>query len=89
MFEFECTHSGQKKAYGDTFREYIVRSDLPENEVKARCVSEIYRAMPYDEWLPKYRSGEGGMSHAFSPHYKFQKRGDGEYFYQVISLYTD
>lgn len=89
MFEHECTHSGQKKAYGDTYREYEVKSDLPDDEVEARCVSKIHKAMPYDAWLKKYRSGEGGMEHAFSPSYKFKKRGEGEYFFQVISMYTD
>jgi hypothetical protein len=88
-FSYECTHSGQKKAYGDTFREYDVASDLPADEVEAKCLAEIQKAMPYDKWLAKYRSGEGGMEHAFSPHYKFADRGDGKYFFQVISLYTD
>jgi hypothetical protein len=88
-FQYDLTHSGQKRAYGDTFHEYEVRSDLPAAEVEAQCVSEICKAMPFAEWQEGYRSGKGGMEHAFTKHYKFTDRGDGKYFYQVISLYTD
>lgn len=88
MFSHELTHSGQKQAYGDTFREYKVLSDLPMADVESKCVSEIHKAIPYDDWLADYRAGKGGMDHAFAAHYKFKSTGENEYFFQVITQYT-
>ena len=40
-YDVECTHSGQKARYGDTFREYSVLSVNPEAEVKAYCTEHV------------------------------------------------
>lgn len=86
---FSNTHSGQKRAYGDTFYEYDVTSDLPADEVERVCREKVYPAMPKKEWQIDYRKPGCSMEHAFRSHYIFEKRGDGRYFYQVCQLYTD
>lgn len=87
---YRNTHSGQKKAYGDSFYEYEVESDLPAAEVEAICAAKICSAIPKSEWLADYRKTGGcTMEEAFRPHYEFKNRGDGKYFYSVCSLYTD
>lgn len=86
---FTNTHSGQKKAYGDSFYEYDVTSDLPAEEVERVCREKIYKAIPKSEWLEDYRKPGCSMDNAFRSHYEFQKRGEGRYFYQVRFLYAD
>lgn len=86
---FTNTHSGQKRAYGDSFYEYEVASDRPAAEVEQVCREHIYKAIPKAEWLADYRKPGCSMENAFRPYYEFQKRGDGRYFYQVCCLYTD
>lgn len=86
---FTNTHSGQKRAYGDSFYEYEVSSDLPAAEVERVCREKIYKAsMSEAEWREKGKT-DRSMDHAFSAHYKFVPRGDGKYFYSVCLLYTD
>lgn len=82
-------HSGQKKAYGDTFYEYDVTSDLPAEEVERVCREKVYPAISKSEWLMEYRKLGCSMENAFRPHYTFEARGGGKYFYQVCQLYTD
>jgi len=84
------THSGQKRAYGDTFYEFDVESDLPAAEVERICAEKISKAMPKAEWLADYRAPGGcSMEKAFRPHYEFKNKGGGKYFYSVCMLYTD
>jgi hypothetical protein len=86
---FTNTHSGQKRAYGDSFYEYDVESGLSPDEVERVCRERIHEAIPEAEWLADYRQPGCSMDKAFRSHYKFEKRGDGKYFYQVRFLYTD
>lgn len=86
---FTNTHSGQKKAYGDTFYEYDVTSDRPADEVEKVCSERVYRAIPHAEWQADYRSPGCSMEKAFRPHYSFKALGDGRYRYVVTLLYTD
>lgn len=85
---FTCTHSGQKRAYGDTFREYTVESDLPPDEVERICRESINKAIPEANYkrdlLDNY-----SMANAFRPYYRFTAKGGGKFFYQVIETYTD
>ncbi len=86
---FQNTHSGQKRAYGDSYYEYQVRSDLPQAEVERICREKIYKcAMTDAEWREKGKT-DRSMDHAFTPHYVFRKMDEGKYFYQVHELYTD
>lgn len=86
---FKCSHSGQKRAYGDTFYEYEVTSDLPAEDVEKVCSTHIYEAIPESEWLTDQRKPGCSMEKAFRPHYTFKSTGHGKYFYAVRLLYTD
>jgi hypothetical protein len=87
---FTNTHSGQKRAYGDSFYEYDVTSELPADQVERICREKIYKAdITEKDWLVDYRKPGCSMEHAFRPHYKFEPRGPGRYFYQVVLLYGD
>lgn len=84
------THSGQKRAYGDSFYEYDITSDLPADEVERICRENVRQAIPEAEYLADYRAPGGcSMDKAFRPHYTFKKTGDGKYFYSVCRIYTD
>lgn len=87
---YRCTHSGQKKAYGDSFYEYDVHSTLPAADVERVCCEKVHKAIPESEYLADYRAPGGcSMEKAFRPHYKFSAKGDGRYFYSVCRIYTD
>lgn len=86
---FRCTHSGQKRAYGDTFHEYDVNSELPAEEVEKFCAEHVYKAIPKSEWLVDFRKPGCSMEEAFRPHYTFKPNGRDGYFYVVRLLYTD
>lgn len=79
------THSGQKEAYGDSYYEYDVTSELPEEEVEKFCSEKLSKAIPYSQWKAENTS----MCNHFRSYYKFTKRGEGKYFYQVTNSYTD
>lgn len=89
---YVVTHSGQKKAYGDTFTEYDVTSDLPADDVERICATKIHPSMPEAVWLAEYRDTPKGQSSAdryFRAHYKFRRTGEGRYFFSVCFPYTD
>lgn len=86
---FTNTHSGQKQAYGDSFYEYDVTSDLPAEEVERVCSQSAYKAIPHAEWQADYRTTGCSMEKAFRAHYQFKSLGDGKYRYVVTRLYTD
>lgn len=82
------THSGQKRAYGDSFYEYEIESDKPADEVERICRETVRKALPKAQYEREY-SQTHSMEAAFRPHYTFKNRGDGKYFYSVCTLYTD
>lgn len=86
---FTNTHSGQKRAYGDSFYEYDVASDLSDEEVEKVCRERVYKAIPKAEWLADYRQTGCSMEKAFRPHYQFEVLGNGQFRYVVACLYTD
>lgn len=86
---FTNTHSGQKRAYGDTFYEYQVHSDLPAAEVERVCAEKVYKAIPESQWQEECKAQRGSMEAHFRAHYKFTSRGDGSYFYSVCFPYAD
>lgn len=85
---FKNTHSGQKRAYGDSYYEYEVESALPADEVERVCAEKVYKAMPKAVYDAEYRA-KPSMDNAFRPFYTFKKTADGKYFYQVTFLYAD
>ena len=88
-FIVKCTHSGQKRAYGDTFREFVIKTEKPENEVKDYCTQHIYKcSLTTEEYLADERAGVKDFGDHFRSNYNFRKVRDGEYFYQVIQPST-
>jgi len=86
---FTNTHSGQKRAYGDSFYEYDVTSDRTADEVEKVCRERIYKAISHAEWQAGLRSPGYSMGKAFRPYYEFKVLGAGRYRYVVTSPYTD
>lgn len=85
---FSNTQYGQKRAYGDSFYEYTVTSDLPADEVEKVCREKIYKAIPLARYRAEYKAAPT-MDNHFRNHYTFTKRPDGSYFYSVCSPYAD
>lgn len=83
---FKNTHSGQKRAYGDSFYEYEIESALPAEEVEKVCATRIYAAIPIAKWRAEQKAG--GADAYFRSHYTFTKKADGKYFYSVCFPYT-
>lgn len=86
---FTNTHRGQKHAYGDSYYEYNVTSDLEPEEVEKVCRESVYKAIPHAEWQEDYRKPGCSMGDAFRPHYQFKRLGVDRYSYIVTCLYTD
>ncbi len=88
-YQVECTHSGQKRAYGDTFREFTIKTDKPESEAKKYCTEHVYECrLKTEEWLADEREGVKEFGDHFRSNYTFKKVKDGEYFYQVTQPST-
>lgn len=85
---FTNTHSGQKRAYGNSFYEYDVTSDLDPEEVEKVCRERVYKAIPHAEWQEDYRKSRS-MDDAFRAHYEFKQLGTDKFSYVVTCLYTD
>jgi hypothetical protein len=85
---FKNTHSGQKKAYGDSFYEYDVTSELPPEDVERVCREKIYKSIPEAQYLEECKANRSADLH-FRAFYKFRKRSEGTYFYSVCFPYTD
>ena len=83
--EAVATHSGQKRAYGDSYYEYEVTSELPPEEVEKWCSEKLHKAIPQRQW----KDEDNSMCNHFRPYYNFAKREGGKYFYQVINSYAD
>jgi len=85
---FVSTHSGQKRAYGDSFYEFEIASSLPAAEVERVCSEKVYKAMSAKVWADEYRANPSADNH-FRAHYTFKPRGGDRYFYSVCFPYTD
>ena len=88
-YDVKNTHSGQKRAYGDTFREFIVKSDNPESEVKSYCTKTIYQcSLTAEQYLKEERAGVENFGDHFRSNYKFRKTDENTYFYQITEPST-
>lgn len=85
---FTNTHSGQKRAYGDSYYEYDVVSELPAEQVERVCRERIYKAMPQSQYLEEFKANRTADNH-FRAHYTFTDRGGGRYGYSVCFPYAD
>ncbi len=88
-FKVTMTHSGQKRRYGDTYREFAVESDKPEVEVKQYCIEQVRPcSLTNEKYLAEERAGVKDFGDHFRSSYKFRKVSEGKYFYQVIEPST-
>lgn len=88
-YDVVCTHNSQKARYGDTYREFIVKSDKPQEEVLVYCNESVYACkLTSEEYLKDERAGVKDFGDHFRSNFKFRKVSDGEYFYQVIQPST-
>jgi len=88
-FDVKSTHAGQKRAYGDSFYEFTVKSDKSEEEVKQYCKEHVRACdLATADYLANERAGGSAEEH-FRNHYEFKKRGENEYFYRVTSPSTN
>ena len=87
---YKQIQAGQKRRYGDSFYDYVVKSDLPSEKVEQICTASVRECgLKYSDWLADERNPETrSMDNHFRLHYKFEKRADGSYFYSVISPST-
>ena len=88
-YSVKCTQSGQRRAYGDTFHEFTIKTDKPESEVKDYCKEHVYKcSLTTEQYLSEERAGVKDFGDHFRSNYCFKKIKDGEYFYQVVSPST-
>lgn len=88
-YHVERTHNSQRRAYGDTFKEFTVKTDKPESEAKEYCTEHVYKcSLTSEEYLADERAGVKDFGDHFRSNYKFRKVKEGEYFYQVIQPST-
>lgn len=87
--KFQCTHSGQRKAYGDSFTDYEVSSNRPMTEVEQFCREHIH-ACPLSraQWQAEYKANPTASNH-FRSHYLFRTVAPERYAYSVCFPYTD
>ena len=83
-YNVECTHTGQRRPYGDSFREFTIKTDKPESDVKAYCIEHVHKCnLTSEEYLADERAGVKDFGDHFRSNYKFRKVKDGVYFYQI------
>jgi hypothetical protein len=88
-YDVKCTHSGQRRAYGDSFKEFTIKTDKPESEVKDYCTEQVHQCnLTSEQYLKEERAGVKDFGDHFRSNYKFKKVAEGEYFYQVTSPST-
>lgn len=88
-YDVKCTHAGQKRRYGDTFREFTVKTDKPESEVKKYCTEHVRKCgLTNADYLADERAGVKDFGDHFRSSYKFKKVKEGEYFYQITEPST-
>ena len=88
-YQVKCTHRGQRRAYGDSFYEFTIKTDKPEIEAKDYCTEHVYKCdLTTEQYLTEERAGVKDFGDHFRNNYSFKKVKEGEYFYQVISPST-
>lgn len=88
---YDCvnTFSGQKARYGDSFREFTIKTDKTESEVKKYCTEHVHKCSLTSElYLTELRAGLEDFGDHFRSHYKFEKVTDGVYRYKITEPST-
>jgi hypothetical protein len=83
VWEIECLHAGQPRAYADSYYEYIVHNggdvEYAENVFKDLCTKFVYPVRPMDDPDRNWAT----------PTWKLIKVDNRTYKYCVTSPYTD
>ena len=88
-FDVTATQAGQKRAYGDSYYEYTVKSDKPESEVKKYCTEHVRKcSLTTSDYLANERAGVKEFGEHFRHNYQFKKVEEGKYFYRVTAPST-
>ena len=83
-YEVDMVHSGQKRAYGDTFTEFTLKTSKPKDEVEKYCTESVYPCkLTKEDYLADERGGTKDFGDHFRSSYELIKKGDDEYFYRV------
>jgi hypothetical protein len=88
-YEVKNLHSGQRRPYGDSYYEFMVKTDKPKSEVEKYCTKHVRAcALKTADYLKDERAGVADFSDHFRSHYEFAEKGEGRYFYKVTSPST-
>ena len=88
-FEVETKECGQRRAYGDSYYHYIVKSENVEFIVQEFC-RKIVRHAPILESEVKAHVEKVGFAGHFTTYVtSFKKIGDNEYEYKCVQPSTD
>jgi hypothetical protein len=89
-FDVKSTHAGQKRRYGDSFFEFVVKSDKTESEVLKYCTESVRTCnLKTADYLANERIKGRPFGDHFRHNYEFRKVRDGEYFYRVSAPSCD
>ncbi len=93
MIEAKQTHCGQYKRYGDFFRVWNIKTDLPEEQAVEWCFQNLYpRKVPASaEWHANICYGGSKFSDAgyyFAGYYSM-KEIDGGFEFSICEPYAD
>lgn len=79
----------RQRPYGDTYRDFTIKTDKPESEVIGYCTTHVYKcSLTTNEYLADERAGVKDFGDHFRNNYKFSRVKEGEYLYQVIQPST-
>lgn len=81
------THRGQPRPYADSYYEFTIESERPEQEVKRFC-TEFLRPCRRDiqKWNEDQKTDAAAY---FAGYYTFSKSGENQYRYKVTEPYCD
>jgi len=79
---------GQRLPYQDSIYEYIINSDLPEEEVKQKCLTEVRKCAPERHAGLEQYSGHCGFPFGLDSFYRFRKLEENKYQYIVVEPFT-
>ena len=89
VFEVDVLRSGQARAYQDTVKVFEITSNLPEDEVKSRCVTEVYSVDSARELAGYAHTGACGFPFGLKSFYTFIEVSEGKFRYTVTIPFCD
>lgn len=94
MFEAKQTHCGQYKRYGDFFRVWEIKTDLPRHEAVQRCFDELYHGRTLPSVIDYVTNTRPGGARSNDPDYYFAgyyttKEMDGGFEFAICEPFAD